>query len=404
LDLFASYLFGKTVELEAIPLGIIGEAIEDETTHFLRELEGRHAIACGIKFKEILNAIERSVSSTSVLRRAESKGAIRGRLDIPQYIARRATQRSLTRTYPIIINEEVPNTPENALARLVMRGLAIQLGRSPFPRNFAEGRASLALYGWVRSHLQRLPWADVRRVAPIQLLQRESLQRIRKRQTGNDFAYAALIKWSEEWQADISRLGAQGKEKILNGLLAFPVGDFFWEKVFEVWCLYEVVQSLVRCGANILDGPEPLHRRGRGPIYRFSFNEKEIEVWFQRQLPMGDSRWYYNTSRKPLRGIPDIVISDGLNVPLVVDAKFRQASSDTRSEETYKLLGYAENFRNAYRDRGFQGVLVFVGDSSSESFLVGPNNGRLSLIVADKRLEMREIHDYFDNSIRAWLI
>jgi hypothetical protein len=243
----------------------------------------------------------------------------------------------------------------------------------------------------------------VHRVAPIQLLQRESLQRIRKRQTGNDFAYAALVEWSQEWQADVSKLGAEGREKILNGLLAFPVGEFFWEKVFEVWCLREVVMSLERCGAKIVIGPEPLHRRSAGPIYRLRLKEKEIEVWFQRQLPMGTARWQYASSEKQLRGIPDIVISDGINVPLVVDAKFRKAKSESRSEETYKLLGYAENFRDAYGERGFQGILVFIGESSLETLLIGPYHGRLSLIVVDELIQMREIENYFDNAIRAWL-
>jgi len=403
LDLFASYLFGRTVELEATPVGIADEIRGDETSRFLRELESRHAIACGVRLKEVINAIERAASSTSALRRAESKGVIRGRLDIPQYIARRAAHKSLPRTYPVVVTEEAPDTPENVLVRQVLRGLASQLSSSPFPRSFVEGMLSLTLFGWTRSHLQRLPWVEIRRVAPIQLLQRETLQRIRKRQTGNDLAYTALIEWSQEWQVDVSKIGTAGKERVLDGLLAFPVGDFFWEKVFEVWCLREVVESLQRCGCNITAGPEPLHRRGRGPIYRLTIDEQELEVWFQRQLPMGSGLWHYESSGDTLKGIPDIVITSKSNVPLVIDAKFRKVFSESRSEETYKLLGYAENFRDAYKDNGFHGVLIFIGDDCSEKVIVGPANGRLSIIVVAENMENNNFNNYFDNSMKAWL-
>lgn len=403
LDLLASYLFGRTVELEATPVGVADEKRDDETSRFLRELECRHAIACGVRLKEIMNAVERAASGTSAVRRTESRGVIRGRLDIPQYIARRAAHKTLPRTYPVLVNEEIPDTPENVLARQVLRGLSSQLGQSPFPRSYAEGRLGLALYAWARSRLQRLPWSEIRRVAPIQLLQREAIQRIRKRQTGNDAAYAALVEWSREWQVDVSKIGSTGKQRVLDGLLAFPPGDFFWEKVFEVWCLREAVESLQRCGFSIALGPEPLHRRGSGPIYSLTDGEQVIKVWFQRQRPLGAGLWRYAVSGNLLRGIPDIVITGENKVPLLIDAKFRKANSESRPEETYKMLGYAENFRATYGGKGFHGLLAFIGDTSAETVLHGPGDGRLSLIFVQEGTRDNAFQGYFDNSMRAWL-
>lgn len=401
LDLFASYLFGQTVELGAFAVGKSAEHELDETGYFLRELEARHAIACCIRFKEIINRIERSVSSVSVLTNSESKGAIKGRLNIPKYLSRRIKQRSFPRTYPIIINEELPNTPENALVCYALRGLTLQLSRSPFHRSYAEGRLSAQLYGWMKSHLNRLPWAEVNRAASLQRLQRETLQRIRKRQTGNDFAYESLVEWVHEWQVDVSKLGDSQKSQIIDGLLAFPSGDFFWEKVFEVWCLQEVAKALEALGCKRLYEPQPLYKRTSLPIYVFNYKGKLLEIWFQKQLPIEKASWRY-TNGNSLRGIPDISISTKTFSPLLLDAKFRKVKTDTRSEEVYKLLGYAENFNGVFDGNAFHGILIFFGDETAENKLVGPNNGQISLLVANSE-NLVEFSPLLRNQLQNWL-
>ena len=90
--------------------------------------------------------------------------------------------------------------------------------------------------------------------------------------------------------------------------------------------------------------PIPLHKRNIGPIFSLKRGETELDVWFQRQYPMGSGVWSYEATGNKLRGIPDIVVTSTAHAPFVVDAKFRWISSDSRPEETYKLLGYAENF------------------------------------------------------------
>lgn len=382
LDLFSSYLFGQTVELDAVSVGVSSDQEFDETTRFLNELEGRHAIACGLRLKEIINLIERSVSSISVLTSSESKGAIKGRLNIPKYLSRRTKHTSLPRTYPILINEELPNTPENALASYALRGLMQQLGRSPFPRSYAEGLASSNLYSWGRSRLKRLPWVEVQRLASIPRLQRESLQRIRKRQTGNDFAYQSLVEWTYEWQINAALLGDNQRLQVLEGLLAFPIGDFFWEKVFEVWCLKEVAKALEACGCEEIEKCQPLHKRGALPIYTFKYRDRVLEIWFQKQLSPEKADWNYINGNS-LRGIPDITIHTKDFSPLILDAKLRIVKTNTRSEEVYKLLGYAENFKKVFEKKPFYGVLIFVGEELNTNILVGPNNGEISMVVVN---------------------
>jgi hypothetical protein len=408
LELVASYLFDQAVKLEATAVGLTAEAGQrDETSLFLSELEARHAIACAMRLQDVLMIVERNVSTSRWLAQSESKGDIRGRINFPQYLARRHQQIALPRSYPVITTEETPQTPENALMVQALRGLALQLGSGPFPRNTAEGQTALALYTWVRARLRRHPWAIIKQLDSIDQLQKAVIQRIRKRQTGNELGYQALLDWIAEWRVNPYVLGAESVRNVVQGLLAFPHAEFFQNKVFEVWCLREVAQSLERCGCQRVAGPLALEQRKVGPIYTFRSGTAPIEVWFQRQQPLSTTRsprWRYVTDNLPLRGIPDVVVQSAGRSPLIIDAKFRRVVTNTRAEETYKLLGYAENFRDSIGEGPFQGVLVFVGPATSETVLTGPHNGRISLIIVDDALRDREaIRACFDRAVAYWL-
>jgi len=401
----ATYLFAQSVELQPTATGLADRETEtDETTRFLRELEARHVIACADRLKDILPLTERNPSDCPLLTRQESKGAIRGRLDLPRYIANRYRQLSFPRAYPVLVNEHPPQTPENSLVVQALTQLASQLGRIDFPRTTAEGRASLALYNWTRSRLRRWPWSEVTRLDSIEQLQRETHHRIRKRQTGNEQGYQLIAEWVAEWQVDLEHIGGGGIQRVEDGLLAFPTSEFFWNKVFEIWCLREVAASLERCGCTLQSGPLPLHRRSIGPIYRFSHKSADVEVWFQRQRPLGQAVWSYAAGGKGFAGIPDIVLTRSGHRRMVIDAKLRMVTTATRSEETYKMLGYVENFRPVLGKRGFEGLLVFLGDGAACTQLLGPQAGRLTLTVVDCNLAAREITEqHFDTAMSNWL-
>ena len=402
LDLIGTYLHGESVTLGEVSVGASGEAAQPGLEAFLAELEARHAIACAARLRPVISAIEGRTSSTTVHRREESLGAIRGRLDVPRYIARRTRNVSLPRSYPVQTLRRTPETPENALAVIAIEGVTRQLAFAPFPIRTAEGTAAAAEFAQLRSRLKRQPWTAVRRRDTPARLLREVAGRLSRRQTGNDAAYEALMTWYAEWSVDPRALGEEGTARVAEGLLAFPTTDAFWERVFEIWCLREVAAALARQGFATVDGPRSLRKRSQGPIYTLASGSEIGEVWFQRQKPMGSPRWQY-VSGGPFTGIPDIVVTSNNRSPLVIDAKYRSMTTDTRSEESYKMLGYAENFREATTETGFAGLLLFPGPTTRSTELIGPDGGHLSLIAVEPISERPEAETALDAAFVAWL-
>jgi 5-methylcytosine-specific restriction endonuclease McrBC regulatory subunit McrC len=89
-----------------------------------------------------------------------------------------------------------------------------------------------------------------------------------------------------------------------------------------------------------------------------------------------------------LRGIPDVTIATATpgRPPLLIDAKYRFIRTDriSRSDEIYKMLGYAENFRpGAGPPSRFRGVLIFPSNRSAHRIVDGPEGGQLDLITVD---------------------
>jgi hypothetical protein len=402
LDLIATFLHGEPVVLGEVAVGARDEGGDMEFDLFAADLSARHALACAVRLRPIISAIAARSSSTTAHRREESLGAIRGRLDVPRYIALRTQNVSLPRRYPVQTLWRTPETPENALAVVLMEALGRQLAYAPFPIRTAEGAAAASAYAEVRRRLRQVPWVAVRRRDSAPRLVREVEGRLARRQTGNDDAYRGLLEWYVEWAVDARALGTDDGVRIADGLVAFPTTDAFWERVFEIWCLRETAESLVRQGFAIIEGPRSLHDRTRGPIYRLSRESAAAEIWFQRQKPLGDPRWRYKGGG-PLTGIPDIVVTVDYRSPLVVDAKYRTMTTDTRSEETYKILGYAENFRSTTPSVGFAGLLIFPGPTTRSTHLEGPTGGQLSVIAVEPLSERAEAESAIDAAIAAWL-
>ena len=397
----ATYLYDRNSELGPYAIGWRGAAERrDELSVFQDELVARHALACGQQFRDVVSNIERRVASTAVVLEEDCRGAVRGRLNTPRYLARRAAYRSLPRTYPVLVNRREPQTPENALVCGCCDGLAAQLASAPFAKNTAEGRVAAVLRDWVTQRLRHEPWSLVRRRDVLNRLLRESDRRIRKRQTGNDAAYSLLANWVREWLADLSKLGVERDGAIVDGLLSFPAGEAFWQKVFEIWCLEQVSSSLARLGWAE-EFRRPLHKRDAGPVMAFACGSHRIDVWFQRQLPLGTASWHYD-SGDALRGIPDITLTHSAGgAPMIIDAKYRYAGGETRAEETYKILGYAENFRAALHP--VWGVLCFVGPAVSGNGLHGPQGGRIVVLRCDEQLhDLAGYGNALDDAIYMW--
>ncbi len=401
LRLLSTYASGPAVELGEWMSGV-SPVPEDETDEFLGEVRARHSIAITYKLRDVLQGIERNFSHKGTLSRQESRGVIRGRLDAPRYIAMRSRSVSLPRRYPIVSTEQSPETPENVLVGRTLRALVQELAWSPFPANSAEHQKARTEYGWFHTRLRRYPWDSIRRLETVERLWRETDLRIRRRQTGNEREYQMFLDWLAEWLMDPKLLGhAERVEGIIDGLLAFPASEMFWDKVFEIWCLQEVGNSLKRLGLQIIEGPRPLYARGSGPIWRFNEARQDVGVWFQRQWPLSPARWSY-VGGGFLVGIPDIIIESHGRPLLLVDAKNRVVSTRTRPEETYKMLGYAENFRPE-SDSPFWGLLLFPGESNSSVELVGPKGGRLRVVTVDLIGDRGAAAASIDRSLKQWL-
>jgi hypothetical protein len=157
-------------------------------------------------------------------------------------------------------------------------------------------------------------------------------------------------------------------------MLALPSGESLWNTVFEVWCLGRVKAALEVLGHSADWPPRPLHEIGgeepsdvHGPI----------QVWFQRQHPIGKGRWRDVQEDSALRGIPDIVLTTEGRPPLIIDAKFRWTETPRRSEEIYKLLGYGENFALTQ----LHGALIFPGSVAGQVVYEKSAGGRLASVV-----------------------
>ena len=405
MPVIASFLHGQSVELGTVSVASRCDDPEDDLNEFLRLVHLRHAISCASALESVLPAIERQLSTSSQLIRKESRGTLRGRLDVPRYLARKARCHSWPRRYPVLVNNSVLDTPENALVRSSLAQVRQALTFGAELAHSAERASALRAYRWTYRKESVYPWGDVHSDADLARLRIDSENRVLRRQTGNEAAYSEFLKWLDEWQAS-PRAGNNTRHRhIAAAQLAFPQEQFFWERVFEIWCLTKVVSALEAAGCSVLVGPRALFERGKLPIYELTFGGKEIAVWFQRALSSADARWRYIHSYNSLRGIPDIIVTRSQGTPLIVDAKYRLAASKTRSEETYKMLGYLENFRNRLQSRGFFGVLIFLSENLLSTDVESVSGGsRIGLCAAHPTMAAAcTLHTRLREIMQQWL-
>lgn len=382
LPLVASYFSGEQVALGAHVVGL-GEDTDAESKLFETQIRLRHALTCCAELVPLIHRIEERVSSVNSTVRTDTKGIIRGRLDIPRYVARRSAALSWPKSYPVLVSEESPSTPENLLAARVLRHLLIRLSISRAQHKTAEAVSAHWYRQWIGNRLRRTPWCDVASTSSIPRLQMETSRRISRRQTGNERAYTDLVSLVDEWQlAGPGNGGATASSKFVRALLSFPADEGFLDRIYEIWCIRETARCLINMGASLVEGPVPLTMNRDRPIYTFQFGDDRIEIWFQRSLDPESAIWRYEASGNPLRGIPDVTVVANDRHFLLVDAKNRLVTGNTRSEETYKMLGYFENFGPLLRDSASWGVLAFVSHNDFYQSLQSPPDRRLVMISA----------------------
>ncbi|MHC2993872.1 hypothetical protein OB13_20670 [Pontibacter sp. HJ8] len=380
LGLIVSYLSSRSVELNAVASFDIND--EDDDFHsFLNEIEIRHNIAYLNKLQPILETLIKKLSTKPRLVKEFSGLPINGRLDVNKYVASGKFMYSGDVLYPTIKSDISFSTPENILISNVLRHISRQLSTYKLKTNTAESLYVNMFYEWIHLQLRNTNWSLVESNQGYDRLAFETKRRLLKRQTGNQQGYQNFISWYDEWRVKGSKLNPNQEEEIAKSILAFPTSSSFDEKIFEIWCLQYIVEVLVSIGFVVIEGPYPLHKRSESYIYKLHNGEVELLIWFQKMEPIGKPRWYYTGAMgKAFNGIPDVVItSNQVSSPLVIDAKYRMMEK-TKAEETYKMLGYFENFRNSFPGSNFIGILLFIGNEHNFTNLKSTEGASVSLL------------------------
>lgn len=382
LPLISTYFSGEGVELAGVSTAI-GQDSDAESLEFGHHIRFRHAIACCAELFPIVQRIEGGLSSITDTTRTETKGVIRGRLDIPRYVARRSSSFSWPKSYPILVTTENASTPENQLVVRVFRTLLQRLPIAQFPANSAEGILGRRYKSWILGRMKREPWASISCTSSLPRLYMEACRRVARRQTGNEKAYLSLVNLIRDWRlVGEEFLGAASSDKFVDSLLSFPSDQSFLDRIYEIWCIRAVADSFIQLGGSLLDGPCKMTESRRKPIYTIDLASARIEIWFQSSLPSEEAEWFYDSTGKALRGIPDITVVANGSHRIIIDAKNRMVTGTTRSEETYKMLGYFENFRGALGGETNWGVLAFVSLNGFSRSIKSKNGRLLELISA----------------------
>lgn len=404
LPLVASYFSGESVVLTETGVRV-GEEFDSESRQFGEQIRLRHALTCCAALVPIVHRIEDRVSHVNRIVRTETRGVIKGRLDIPRYVAQRATSFTWPKNYPILVSEDSPSTPENALTTRVFRHLVSRLSANNFPSKTAEIVSARYYRRWISHRIQRDPWRDVATNSSMHRLQMETSRRVERRQTGNELAYLDLLKLVEQWHLGSSGFGGStSSDRFVDALLSLPADDTFLDRIYEIWCIREIAACLIEIGAVLVSGPIPLTQNRSNAIYTFDLNANRIEIWFQRALSPESATWRYESSGKNLRGIPDItVMANGFHF-LLVDAKNRLVTGNTRSEETYKMLGYFENFSPLLGRQTSWGVLAFTSYHEFFQCLHSSPGRRLAMLSANP-LSAKEclFRSQFTPILRDWI-
>lgn len=380
LELLSSYFSGPSVSLGARPIHIDREA-KDPYLVFEEHVRLRYLLGVSLRLLNALKSIELNPSNRAHTSRMDSIGAIRGRLDTVRYIQRKISSGKGNRIYPVIRNISGCDTPENILARTIIGAAISFFNRSLVPKQCAEYSYLKMLRKELRAHIVREPWSNLMPSKSLHRLATETHRRLRRRQTGNQVAYESLLDVYQSFYGDRRWTGRAGYSGMTSDLI-LPQDPQFEDRIFEVWCLRELIESMKSIGMRCLGEMEPLYKRNKGPVAKFQMGKRIFEVFFQTGFSNSAASWRYLNSGHNLRGIPDILVKSSDGFMFLLDAKNRATEAQTRSEETYKILGYYENFSDILSSSGNWTALIFPSYSALNNTVVSRNQNRVCLLGA----------------------
>jgi hypothetical protein len=344
---------------------------DPDLEHLADAVRVRVVLAAARRLDELLHGIAAQLSFRYAREIEETVGAVRGRLDVPRYIAARG-RRDVPRRYPVRVLRRDHSTPENALAMYAagwvsheMRSLpAVLPPGSPEKRELEERQASLAR---TLSHPvlagAAAEAAQVWRRGSLDPLLDRTVARLHGGQVAWPEPYEALVAWIEEFDPGAGRPGDSVDWAIYD--------DRFDPKLFEIWMLHQIAAALERRLGPPTER-RPLWERGSAATYAWKLGGTSLRLHFQLALSgIAAPRWRWNDTDKPFDGVPDVtaVITAPGRAERValVDAKLRQRDREP-TEEIYKLLGYFNNRGEEQRQRG---AIVFYAPARTHSRELG---------------------------------
>jgi hypothetical protein len=349
----------------------------DEITQYI---QARFLLAKWLMLKDIIGEIDASITSSYEPQVVDYIGKIQGTLVVSQYIQKKWNN-VLEKRYPCLVSCEDFDTPENAFLYRILRWAYESLRRLSLPSKRPENnlntlrqKALLECANMYRHQVFNLSANGHFKSFSLNNLYLIVKKRNSRGQTGNVRKYSALLKWYEtlSWSEVVSH----SPEKLL---LVFGQGSEVWDKIFEIWVLTKIIDSLTKRGykasnfeANLL----PLTKRLQGPIANLSAADLRINFYYQNS-DLLSSKWYYEGD-KELRGIPDIIvklITKDTIITVLVDVKniFYGERADGNTEK-YKMMGYFESFRDSL-DHQPVGILIFRNDNKEASDFLFTRDG-----------------------------
>lgn len=390
LPLLATYFAdAPTWELRS-QAQVAGEGI-DELARYVRM---RVAIASAGRLESILRRVGSSATFQYAQFREESVGAIRGKLDVPRYVRSRLRAEA-PRRYPVRILRRAFATPENILAAHAALIVTYDLTQAPVrllpkgsPERVAIARAVSTLGHLLRqSNLAEAATiaSTVRNRGQRQMLIDRVASRVRGGHIAKPEPYADLLTWIHAFGSEQGSAAA--------GVVEWAFYDErFDTKLFEIWSLRLLIDSVTgRLGPPVL-GPSPLFERDRAPIAAWRAAGATVRVFFQASFErtgLGPTRWTFTVpERRSLTGIPDISLAlemvGGMRLVALVDPKLR-IRDGAPAEELYKLIGY---FGNSGTGQSPLGGIVFYAPSQPRLYLLeAEGRARIAAIGVDPAME-----------------
>lgn len=317
------------------------------------------------------------------------QGEIKGRLLINDY-AKELAKHEIPRKYKCSIKQKTYNTIENIYILFILHKVSDLLesflkviNEIPF-KDKEKSKELIAIGNYlktIREYINKPFFVQCRKeVRRIQTYYKgkfppEYLELVGKRiRTGkirNCRTYEEVLNWIEKFQRNSIYFIDDSTLETLK------YSESFSQKLFELWVLYKIKETFVDdYNCTLIESNNIMHNK-EGYIFKLeTITGGTLEIYFQKGIPLYwnedyPPKWRYlqEDKEKYLSGIPDISIkySTIRQSLIMIDVKNKNRIPGKNSDEIYKMIGYFNNFKDAFRyiyseDVKKQAALVFRND------------------------------------------